>query len=534
MPRSPHPGPTTASYLALALALGGCGAEARSLTDPAALASEACAAAPDQIGIPLLLVPGTSCVVLGPGPATYAVAFFDPRFVEAARGAPEAVVPEQRPYSVTVRAGTGVGPPPPRNRVVAAPAPPPATEPGPPVADGVVRLSRSGPADACPSGAGYEVFCHGGRWEVGDTLTVPAPFGRFAGETARPVEIFALRGPLAFAVARNLREDERARLEPILQSLGKIGILRILPLLRRAVVDRPVYTSTGSQQLLVDVVFDRIPVCVCGVAVGRVVDGVGVAGVSLRFPEGVAFEADRVGLFAHELAHVWQLAHEASRAGTPGASPPTTSWALEGGADLVRQEVLRDLSFQPLAGNRDASRPATNAYLDRMLRNLRAADGRIRDGYGQSAGLLRHLFLEATRAGALYETALRTVLLGALEGWYPSADPTYAGDGLTGRLRDYVPGFEPVSAVLGYALANAADDRTANGDLQNHTVLDSWRESEGSSFVPAATIGPNSEVSLSRPPGSVGYLYVRHDGGPARLGLESEPTEVRWMVVRFE
>jgi len=299
-------------------------------------------------------------------------------------------------------------------------------------------------------------------------------------------------------------------------------------------VDLPVHTSTGSQQLLVDIVLDQIPVCVCGVAVGDVIDGIGVAGVSLRFPDGPAFTADRVGLFAHELAHVWQLAHEAGRSSDPSVPPPTTTWALEGGADLVRQEILRDLSLQPLAGNRDANEPATNIYLDRLLRNLRVANGRIRDGYGQTAGFLRHLFLDATRAGALYESALTAVLLGALEGWHRSTNPIHSGDGLTGRLSAIVPGFDPTAAVLTYALANAADDRTANGGLQNHSVLESWRESPGSTFVPAAELGGPGGVTMSREPGSVGYVYVEHDGAPMSLSLEADIAEVRWMMVRFE
>lgn len=531
MSRSPRPGSALRISVALLPGLAGCG-QVTSVTEAPALAAQPCAAAPTEIGTPHMLLPGTSCVTLGLEPASYAVAFFDGRFVDAARAFPENLVPEQEDYEVTIGAGTNVGSSGQASRAPAAPR-----RVGPDLAagtDGVVRLSSASSASRCRPEPGFDLFCRERPWSVGDTLTVPAPFGRFTGETARPVEVFRVRGPFVFTVSRSLREPERLRLAPIVENLGKIGVLRVLPLLKRALVDRPVYTSAGSQQLLVDIVFDKLAVCVCGVAVGDVVDGVGLAGVSLRFPDGVAFAADRVGLFAHELTHVWQLAYEADRSSDPAARPPTTTWALEGGADLVRQEVLRDLSLQPLAGNRDASEPVTNIYLDRLLRNLRVANGRIRAGYGQTAGFLRHLFLDATRAGALYEPALSAVLLGALEGWHRSTDPTFAGDGLAGRMASILPGFEPAEAVLAYALANAADDRTANAHLQNHSVLESWRESGGSTFVPAARLEAAGRVTVSREAGSVGYVYVEHRGDPMSLSLETDVAEVRWMVVRFE
>ncbi len=513
--------------------LVGCGDVAREVSGPPALASQVCTAAPEEIGVPRPLAPGTSCVELGLERARYAVAFFDTRFVQAARVSPELLVPEQDPYTVTIRAGTGIDGGPITSRAL-TPRPQPRPDDDA-MTDRVVRLSAGAAASpACPTDPGFGVFCHERLWSPGDTLTLPESFGLFTGGSPRAVQIFLVRAPFVFSVSRSLREDDRARLEPILTNLAKIGILRVLPLLRRTLLDRPVHTSLGSQQILVDIVFDRIPVCVCGVTVGQEVNGIGMAGVSLRLPDGLAFEADRVGLFAHELTHVWQLAYEAGRSADPASAPPTTSWALEGGADLVRQEVLRGLSLQPLAGNRDASQPAANIYLDRMLRNLRVATGRIRDGYGQTAGFLRQLFLDATRAGSLYEPALSAVLLGALEGWYPSTDPTYSGDGLAGRLGAIAPGFDPTRAVLLYALANAADDRTKNADLQNHTVLDSWRESLGSRFVPEADVGTGGGVTLSRESGSVGYVYFEHDGTPARLSLEADIPEVRWMMVRFE
>ena len=544
MSRSPRPCFALRLSAVLLPGVAGCG-EVASVTDPPAFAAQACAVAPTDVGTSHVLLPGTSCVTLGLEPASYAVAFFDSRFVDAARVQPERLVPEQGDYSVTIRAGTNVGSPPTPSRVPAARrrvAPDRIAGPdgiaGQDLAaatDAVVRLSSgAASAGACSREPGFRIFCRERPWSVGDTLTLPTPFGRFTGEAARRVEVFAIRGPFVFTVARSLREPERLRLAPIVENLGKIGVLRVLPLLKRALVDRPVYTSTGSQQLLVDVVFDRLAVCICGVAVGDVIDGIGVAGVSLRFPDGVAFAADRMGLFAHELTHVWQLAHEAGRSADPAAPPPTTTWALEGGADLVRQEILRDLSPEPLAGNRDATVSPTNMYLDRLFRNLKVANGRIRAGYGQTAGFLRHLFLDATRAGALYEPALSAVLVGALEGWYRPSEPIWAGDGLTGRMSAIVDDFEPSRAVLAYALANAADDRTGNRELQNHSVLESWRESEGSTFVPAAHLDGVGEVTVSREAGSVGYVYVDHDGAPMSLSLETDVAAVRWMMVRFE
>lgn len=209
-------------------------------------------------------------------------------------------------------------------------------------------------------------------------------------------------------------------------------------------------------------------------------------------------------------------------------------WALEGGADLVRQEILRELARRPLAGNHDATEPAANIYLDRFFRSLRVAEGDIRAGYGESAGLLRHFFLEASRVGVPYEDALGAVLLGSLEGWFPSTLPQAPGEGLAGRLGPLLSGFEPAEEVLSYALANAADDRTQVPDLQNRSILETWRESHASSFTPDATLDGFGTIRIDRQAGAVGYVYVRTRGTSSRLDVEGGTDGVRWMVVRFE
>lgn len=517
-----------------------------------------CIAAPLELGATLLVPREVPCISLEGRPGGYAVGFFDSHFLEASRDAPEAALaPAHESFAVTLRlsqtgtqqGGQGVAgsavpdfrPESPGKASIPASA---ATRRGPAGGAGghpdggldgdLVRFSTSGAgASPCYNGPGYDIFCRERPWEVGDTLTIPAVFGRFIEEKPRSATILLVHGPFAFAVPRSLKEPARQRLEPLLETLAKVGLLRIVPLLRRSILDEPAFTSPGSRQILVDVQFDEIAICVCGVTVGEVSSGEGVAGVSIRLPDGAEFEADRVGLFAHELTHVWQHLYQVRRTNGSTRELPTV-WALEGGADLIRQEILRELARRPLAGNHDATERATNIYLDRFFRSLRVAEGDIRAGYGESAGLLRHFFLEASRVGVPYEDALGAVLLGSLEGWFPSTRPQAPGDGLAGRLGLLLPGFEPAEEVLSYALANAADDRTSIPGLQNRSILETWRESHASSFTPEATLDGSGTIRIDREAGAVGYVYVRNTGTPSRLEVHGENGAVRWMVVRFE
>ena len=76
-------------------------------------------------------------------------------------------------------------------------------------------------------------------------------------EAPRVAEILVVRDPFVFAVRRDLDTEERGRLRPILARLAAVGRARILPLLREAYIDRDVYTSAGSRQILIDTSFDE-------------------------------------------------------------------------------------------------------------------------------------------------------------------------------------------------------------------------------------------------------------------------------------
>ncbi len=506
--------------------------------------------APVELGEALLLPPGATCVNLGPAAGRYAVAFFDPRFVEGSRTSSEGLAPDLDEYSVTIGASEQR----PRNASVPV-APLPDLDASIPFRDEWIRLeaSRGGdPLDAvghtgqasksesteeaCRANGTLSLFCQNRPWQVGDTLTLPAPFGPLTRDASRATEILAVRGPFAFAVRRDLDEEDRLQLRTILARLAIVGNIRILPFLRRSFVDRAVYTSRGSRQILIDVTFDLDPVCVCGVAISTVAEGASVTGISLRLPAGPEFEAHRVGLFAHELAHAWQHAFDTDRVFDPDVDlAPNTVWAVEGGADFVRQEILRGLAAEPLDGNRDARAPMADPFLDRWVRDLRAASGQVRAGYGQSAGMLRYLFTRAVNGGDDYDAALQGVLRGSLEGWFGPMAGIAGGLGLTERLTSPWPGFDPTAAMLEYAISNAIDDRVYVAELSNPAVLDAWRESPGSSFVPSGQIESRSSgVTIRGPAGSLGYAYVEHGGGSWVLPLWSSVEDVRWMVVRFE
>ncbi len=514
-------------------------------------------AAPTDLGAAELLPAGANCLSLSAASARYALAYFDARFVEGARTAHEAFSPDAGDFTVTVgsaesdrvieatRTARGRAGDEPRFlkddwvRLIPTAASRehedddlPSSENGEEAPSG----DRALPSTSCDVDPELELFCQDRPWREGDLLDLPGPFGLLIHDMPRSAEILVVRGPFAFAVRKDLGEDARAQLGPILARLALVGQVRVLPFLRRALIDREVFTSAGSGQILVDVSLDQNAVCVCGVAVGMYAQGASVSGISIRIPAGPEFEAHRIGLFAHELTHVWQHAFDTQRVPDPTvAIAPSTRWAVEGGADFVRQEILRGLAAEPLDGNRDTSTRFANPFLDRWIRELDAASGRIRNGYGQTAGMLRHLFVRTLDDKAGYDDALQSILQGSLEGWFGSPDGSAAGVGLARRLQSVQPEFEPARALLEYAISNAVDDRIEAEDLQNPAVLEAWRESPGSRFVPAALIGSTGpRVKLGQPAGSLGYVYVDHAGGSRVLGLGADIEGVRWMVVRFE
>jgi len=549
-PRSPQYARPILAVLLLA-SIACAAADPTAPAAPAVLAS--CdVAAPTEIGATRLLPSDTDCVSLGSAKGSYAVAFFDSRFVEVARTESEGLAPDLVDYSVSVGNTSGV---------ISGAAVPAMTPPsGPsgsttdvPFRDEWIRLSGFRTGDPTPTAGAEnatsspeeqvcraqgtpEVFCRDRPWRAGDTLTIPPPFGLLTRDAPRAAEILSVREPFVFAIPRDLDEASRVQLRTILARLAIVGNIRIVPFLRRSFVDRPIYTSRGSQQLLVDVTFDLDAVCVCGVTISTVAHGTSVSGISIRLPAGPEFEAHRVGLFAHELAHVWQHSYDTDRVFEPTVDlAPNTRWAVEGGADFVRQEILRGLADEPLDGNRDASAPIADPFLERWVRDLRAASGQVRAGYGQSAGMLRHLFTRAVSGGDDYDAALQGILRGSLEGWFGTKAGIAAGPGLTERLSGPWPEFDPTTALLEYAIANAIDDRIAAQGLSNPAVLDAWRSSPGSSFVPAAQIGSRSRgVTIRGPAGSLGYAYVEHAGGASVLPLQSSVEGVRWMIVRFK
>lgn len=528
--------------------------------------------APIDVGQATLLRPGTDCLSLTQA-AEYALAYFDPRFVDAAKTEHEAFAPDLG--DVTVKVGWAgddrfeVGVTGSRTtsrdrldghevhrhaddwiRIIPNPnadgqttnADWPTTNArrvGDGDPDSAGNPPAAGPAAQampCDVGPALALFCQPHPWEVGDTLTIPEPFGLLIHETPRAAEVLVVRDPFVFAVNRDMPESERARLRPILAQMAHVASLRVLPFLKRALIDKDVYTSAGSRQILIDTTFDEDAICICGIAVGTYAQGESVSGVSIRIPAGQEFVAHRVGLFAHELTHVWQHAFDTERVGNPTeAVAPNTRWAVEGGADFVRQEVLRSLASEPLDGNRDTSFGFIDPYLDRLVRDFGAATGHVRAGYAQTAGLLRHLFVRALDSGAGYDEALQSIMQGSLEGWFGSPDGTVSGAGLRQRLEAFGPSFDPTQQVLEYAIANAVDDRLESPVLRNPAVLEAWRRSTGSRFVPAARIVPNGPgVRVRQPAGSVGYVYVNNAPTDEILQFTSTSEDVRWMVIRFK
>jgi hypothetical protein len=245
---------------------------------------------------------------------------------------------------------------------------------------------------------------------------------------------------------------------------------------------------------------------------------------------------------AHELTHLWQMKHLRLESGASHGL--STSWALEGGANLGAREIERRVRGYPFDANTLAMirGGGREGFLQAgPLWRFNQPDTGPFDvdgfsvygflwGYDSSEWLLRAFAHRLAAAGLSWNTALGLVLSGSLYGWggMATGEP---GRGLTSRMRSHLGmDWDPVQGALQAWLATVADDRNPSATYQIPSILDLWRY-----YYSAGNVAAGSGASIERLGGqkAFGYFHVSGEdhGGSYQYGSDLDGVE--WMLLRI-
>ena len=216
------------------------------------------------------------------------------------------------------------------------------------------------------------------------------------------------------------------------------------------------------------------------------------------------------GLTSHEFAHAWQFYNYGHF---------TANWSGEGIANLFADEETRLSAGLALDANHDVGVPL-------RLFPLRLPEtGDFAAGYRESHPYLRYLVQRLVgEHGRSYDESVHRVVKGAAEGWHGIHYTTWGawdtwgrGAGLTARMREVVPDWDPVESRLDWMIAFALDDRSAFPEYQLPFTRDSWLyfqpwyefdAGRGQSVAGDANLGGNHYYMLRNPAGIP--VNIRH------------------------
>uniref|UniRef100_UPI003B3AF17E hypothetical protein n=1 Tax=Longimicrobium sp. TaxID=2029185 RepID=UPI003B3AF17E len=387
-------------------------------------------------------------------------------------------------------------------------------------------------------------------WAEGDRFVLSEP--GTAAVHARVVRVYG--GHLVFALAEGEEpaggvEAWTARADSAFRLLVQHGY----PVMERALTATRPSSGAGAGQLLV--VARREASAYLGATV--TVGAEGRAYPYVLANSAYAFSA--AGLLrtlSHEVAHAWQTAwaSETRPAGTLGTGAP--SWAVEGNADLLAWATLRRALGIGAAENWEWAGRMTDASVAPYALLAAGARGDLTAGYASSASFQADLALRLVQGGMDEGDALAEVTRGVLEGWHGWDAAGARRSGLAGRMRARLGGaWEPETALLGWALSQAADDLTANPALQNPAFarVSTAAGDAGLGWLPAAVLrsggtagraDPAAQASLAGNAatvaaryGSPGYVLIDDDGFGGAYTLTASAggaaLDAAWMIVRI-
>ncbi len=231
-------------------------------------------------------------------------------------------------------------------------------------------------------------------------------------------------------------------------------------------------------------------------------------------------------LTAHELAHAWDRRNNAGFVGP---------WSSEGIANWFADENNRLATNTPLDANWD---------LEVDLRGFRLRlpwFGDFLAGYRESHPYLRFLVTRLIfNHGQSYASAARRVIKGAAEDWYGHYFVEWnqwhlrgKGPGLVERMREVVPGWDPVESRLDWMVSFALDDRGGLPEYDIPFIDRAWQH-----FEPWATISVGAGQAAGGQSAIGGNYYFlvsdpRGIGGSVQLEVTDGGAHMEWKLVRY-
>lgn len=241
---------------------------------------------------------------------------------------------------------------------------------------------------------------------------------------------------------------------------------------------------------------------------------------------------------AHEWAHPYQRRHMQLSRAAPGLPFGTsvTTWAAEGGANLISYEFLRRIAGLPIDDNRDWRVPATSTAMAIVQARTQPANGALTEGFDAAMGFFRHLMVQRLQRGETADEALREVSRGAIEGWY-GIDGISQRLGQVARMRARLgSAWEPEEALLDWALAYAGDDLTGDPQFNDATSLRVWDLPTGQTYgwFADGILTPESPTFfLFKRHGSPAYTRVRAGAAAVTVEIQAYDVPLRWKLLRI-
>lgn len=460
--------------------------------------------------------------------AQYALTFFDARRVEAARTGNEGGLSGRVTYAVADRTVAASGVTASLNRFSSPAARSVAS-------DFVVGRSSASAAESCITVNAPE--CRTTPWVQGERFVTRNPRN---GDTASAI----VHRVSARYVVASLVNDQPAELQRFLEffDAGAASLSQVSdPMLQGVFGNTLPVTSPGSGQTM-------ILAWTQGAAAGS------VATTVVRFNSGWARPRSYIwwnlgnpagtwqstlGTLSHEAAHTFQAEYYfANMPSGPVAQFPT--WAMEGSADLLGYEIVRTVLGIPADGNFDfaAAYAADGSAVDKAYASLAlSANGDLVRGYQPVAVFLQDLIGERARRGEARSTALREVVLGAVEGWYGFDNAGTKRAGLTARMQAVLGAqWEPVGAVLAYGVSAALDEVPGAGEYQIEAFKSmGGRAGFSGGFRPigALTGGQGATTTAEHAVGGVGYLTLSDNAVGGSYQVSASVPGVIWMLARM-
>jgi hypothetical protein len=453
------------------------------------------------------------CRIQSGGSAEYVVSFVDTRATDKSRTQNEGYGEAFAPYTVTAALAQDVELAPAAGALASLSARAPdfdVQHVEPPPTHGVVRATP---------------WTEGERFALYDGLPqVP--------RTARVLRVYDERYVFAWFEGDN--EALLGRFVAQLDSVWPSVRAHALPLLRAAYSDQEPLTSPGAGQYLVVLRAQGGGTALGWTAAAQDFD-VPRFWTELKVVEQASHL--RLGeLLAHELAHAFQGMYMHRTRPVPGGqiAAGAAHWGVEGSADLMEFELTRRVAGVALTANLDRAAASTGSpALRRMAQRPETFRGRLTDGYDDAGAFLRLQAAQLVRAGMGEDAAVREVVRGASDGWHGYDHLNGRRTGLTERMRAQLgAAWSPEDALLDWALAHAADDRTAAPRFQDPTYLRVWDPAGGpTGWLPAATLRDGVPQSTTREYGSPHYLVVQTGNDEPFAAVASVPG-VRWRILR--